>query len=277
MEQATSRLAPHSPSARADVEVLMMHVCGLGRAGLIIHASETLSPKQTQQLRDLLSRRKSGEPIAYLTGKREFWSLDLRVSPDTLIPRPETEILVEQALALIPRDAAWNLADLGTGSGAIALAIASERERCRVVATDASVLALAVASENARNLGLGHVVFREGWWFAALAGEQFEMIVSNPPYVCDNDPHLGSGDVRYEPTLALRAGSDGLDAIRAIAEGALAHLRPGYWLLLEHGYDQGPAVREILLRHGYTDCGSHVDLAGHARVSGGRKAVGPSG
>ncbi|MHB8454896.1 MAG: peptide chain release factor N(5)-glutamine methyltransferase [Acidiferrobacterales bacterium] len=271
MEQAVAELTPCSPSPRLDAEALIMHVCAIDRAGIITRSGEMLGDKEAQQLDSLLLRRKSGEPIAYLTGKREFWSIDLRVSPDTLIPRPETETLVEHALACIPREAAWDIADLGTGSGAIALAIISERRSCRIVATDVSLAALEIARENARSHGFDQITFQEGHWFAALAGRQFDMLVSNPPYVCEGDACLNAGDVRFEPNLALVAGSDGLNAIREIAEGAHAHLRPGAWLLLEHGFDQARAVRDILARQGYQHCGSHPDLAGHARITVGRQ------
>lgn len=248
-----------------------MHVCGLDRAGLIVHAGEPLNPRHVQQLRDFLSRRRAGEPVAYITGSREFWSLGLRVSPHTLIPRPETEILVEQALARIPRDAAYVIADLGTGSGAVALALASERHQCRILATDMSAATLAVARDNARRLGLDEIEFREGAWLSALGNERLDMIVSNPPYVRDDDPHLDEGDLRFEPPLALRAGIDGLNAIRILADGAREHLRPGAWLLLEHGHDQGSAVAEIVREHGYRECESYRDLAGHARVIAARR------
>ncbi len=272
--RASTKLAQLSPSAHADVEALAMHVCGLDRAGLITRGLYALTPEQVQRLDTLLRRRASGEPIAYLTGQREFWSLDLKVTPQTLIPRPETELLVELALARIPDQAAWNIADLGTGSGAVALALACERPRCRLVATDVSNTALAVARENARRHGLDRVIFREGSWFTALSGERFELLVCNPPYVREDDPHLDAGDVRFEPDLALRAGPDGLDAIRKVAAGAQKHLEPGAWLLLEHGYDQAQAVREILIRDGYRDCTSYRDLAGHVRVSAGQRARG---
>ena len=271
LARASQQLALVSPSARMDIEVLAMHVCGLDRAELVTHGNEDLSPEQIRQLDILLSRRASGEPIAYLTGKREFWSLELRVTPDTLIPRPETELLVSLALSWIPPHAGWHIADLGTGSGAVALALARERPGCMLVATDVSPAALAVARDNACSCGLGHVTFREGHWLAALAGERFGLIVSNPPYIPDDDPHIDSGDVRYEPRMALSGGCDGLAAIREIAGSAQEHLEPGGWLLLEHGYNQARPVREILVRNGYQDCASFIDLAGHLRVSAGRR------
>ncbi|MEK7711429.1 MAG: peptide chain release factor N(5)-glutamine methyltransferase, partial [Pseudomonadota bacterium] len=259
-----------SPSPRLDAEVLLMHVAGLARTALITRAQEPLSPENEARLGELLARRARGEPVAYLTGKREFWSLDLRVTPDVLIPRPETELLVEQALARIPEDADWTVADLGTGSGAIALAIATERPHCRLIATDNSLAALAVAHANSARLGIATVQFRHGEWLKPLAGTRLDVIVSNPPYVRADDPHLTQGDVRFEPESALVAGADGLDAIRCIAADTVSCLRPGGWLLFEHGYDQAQAVRALLETHGYDMVISCRDTAGHERVTAGR-------
>ena len=266
IKQAQFALAA-SPSPRLDTEVLVMHVTGLTRAQLITRAEQVLSADQEQNLNSLLARRAQGEPIAYLTGQREFWSMALRVTPDVLIPRPETELLVEQALARIPQDTEWTIADLGTGSGAIALAIAKERPRCHVVATDTSERALAVARANAMRLGIRNIEFRQGEWFAPLGGRQFDIIVSNPPYVAANDPHLGEGDVRFEPRAALVSGRDGLDAIRTIATSAGAHLKPGGWLLLEHGYDQSGVIAQLLKSAGYGQTALYRDLAGQPRIS----------
>lgn len=245
-----------------------MHVTGLTRAQLITHADRLLTPEQETRLRALIERRVRGEPVAYLTGRREFWSLELAVTPAVLIPRPETELLVEQALARIPADAESTIADLGTGSGAIALAIARERPRCRVIATDASPAALDVARENARRLGIGNVEFHSGEWFTPLAGLRFHLIVSNPPYVAEGDPHLDQGDLRFEPRAALVAGADGLDAIRRLIHEAPAYLRPGGWLLLEHGAEQGPAVEQLFLARNAAVVISECDLAGHRRLAG---------
>jgi release factor glutamine methyltransferase len=270
LRQATQQLAASSPSPRLDAEVLLMHVTGLARTTLITRAQEPLLAEHEQRLYGLRTRRARGEPVAYLTGKREFWSLDLCVTPDVLIPRPETELLVEQALAHIPEDAEWTVADLGTGSGAIALAIATERPHCRLIATDNSAAALTVARANATRLGIAKVEFRHGEWLKPLAGMRFDVIVSNPPYVRANDPHLTQGDVRFEPESALVAGADGLDAIRCIAADAVSCLRPGGWLLFEHGYDQAQAVRALLQVHGYDMITSCRDTAGHERVTAGR-------
>ena len=270
IRQASQQLAAASPSPRLDAEVLVMHVTGLARTALITRAQEPLLPENEERLQALLSRRARGEPVAYLTGKREFWSLELTVTPDVLIPRPETELLVEQALARIPEDADWTIADLGTGSGAVALAIATERSHCRLIATDNSSTALAVGRANAARLGIASVQFRQGEWLRPLAGTRLDVIVSNPPYVRANDPHLTQGDVRFEPESALVAGTDGLAAIRCIAADAAPCLRPGGWLLFEHGYDQAQAVRALLETHGYDMVVSCRDAAGHERVTLGR-------
>ena len=268
IQQATMTLNA-SPSARLDVEVLMMHVTGLTRTALITCAGDALATQHEAPLHTLLARRARGEPVAYLTGRREFWSLELSVTPDVLIPRPETELLVEQALVRIPKDVPWTIADLGTGSGAVALALAKERPRCHLIASDLSTAALAIARANARHLGIANVEFRPGEWLVPFTGEQLDMIVSNPPYIAEQDPHLTQGDVRFEPHTALVAGTDGLDAIRRIAASAAAHLKPGGWLLLEHGYDQAAAVRALLQTHDYVTVTSCRDMAGHERVSSG--------
>jgi len=269
--QAAEALRPVSPTPRLDAEVLAMHVTGHTRTALITGADEPLSTPQQQQLQELLQRRLAGEPVAYLTGRREFWSLDLAVTPDVLIPRPETELLVEQALVRIPAVVSWTVADLGTGSGAVALAIASERPQCRVIATDASAAALSVARANAVRLGITNVEFRQGDWLIPLTGETVDVLVSNPPYVAENDPHLIEGDVRFEPQRALVSGPDGLEAIRQIAAQASHGLKPGGWLLLEHGADQDSAVRDILAQHGYTHISTQPDLAGLPRVTAGAR------
>lgn len=260
-----------SPTPRLDAEVLLMHVCGFDRSNLITRHETILTGEQQSKLESLLARRKRGEPVAYITGTREFWSMEFNVTPATLIPRPETELLVEKALEHIPRDTEWTIADLGTGSGAIALAIAKERPRCRVVAIDNSSTALEVARSNAEKFGLTNIEFREGDWFTSLADATFDMIVSNPPYIRAGDPHLTQGDVRFEPATALVSGNDGLDAIRHIALHAREFLRPGGWLLFEHGWDQAVIVGELLRQHGYRDMVCHRDLAGHARVAACRR------
>jgi release factor glutamine methyltransferase len=267
LKNATAALAASSPTPRLDAEVLIMHACGINRSELITRNETALTGEQQHKLECLLERRKCGEPIAYLTGTREFWSMEFNVTPATLIPRPETELLVEKVLEHISRDTEWTIADLGGGSGAIALALAKERPRCRVIATDNSLAALEVARSNAKKFGLANVELREGDWFASLVGETFDMIVSNPPYLRADDPHLKQGDVRFEPVTALVSGTDGLDAIRHLAQNAWEFLKPDGWLLFEHGWDQAEIIGTLLRQQGYRDMVCHRDLAGHARVT----------
>ncbi len=267
LEKLIAVLSGTSSTPRLDAEVLVMHACGIGRSELITHQETPLTGGQLNKLEDLLARRKQGEPVAYIIGAREFWSMELNVTPATLIPRPETELLVEKALEHIPRDAEWTLADLGTGSGALALAIVKERPRCRVIAIDNSPAALEVAKSNAKKFNLANVEFREGDWFAPLIGASFDMIVSNPPYIRAGDPHLTQGDVRFEPATALVSGADGLDAIHQIASQAQQYLKPGGWLLLEHGLDQANAIHVLLQHTSWHRITSYRDLAGHQRVT----------
>lgn len=258
--------------ARLDAELLMAHVLGKPRTWLYAFGDTILTAAQQAAFEQLAARRAVGEPVAYLTGRRGFWTLDLQVTPDTLIPRPETELLVELSLARLPPEVAVDVLDLGTGSGAVALAIACERPAARVTAVDASTGALAVARANAEAHGLRNVEFRHGDWYAPLAGARFALIASNPPYIEAADPHLAQGDLRFEPRSALASGADGLDDIRAIVAGAPPHLLPGGWLLLEHGWNQGEAVRALLVSAGFTDVASERDLEDRERVSLGRLA-----
>lgn len=253
-----------------DARVLLTHVTGRSAAYLIAHAEAPLAATQHSRYADLVRRRVAGEPVAYLVGEREFYGRTFKVTPSVLIPRPETELLVDLALERLPRERPARVLDLGTGSGCIALSIVSEHSHVEVVATDQSLDALGVASANAANLGAERVVFVHGDWFTNLAGEQFSMIVSNPPYVADDDRHLRQGDLRFEPLHALAAGPDGLSAVRTIIAGATEHLIPGGWLMIEHGHDQAAAVRLILQDRGYEAVFSARDLAGIERVSGGR-------
>ncbi|MBD9478419.1 peptide chain release factor N(5)-glutamine methyltransferase [Pseudoxanthomonas sp. PXM02] len=265
------------PDARHEAEHLLLHVLGRDRAWLFAHGDDPLSGSEALAFEALLARREAGEPLAYLLGRRGFWTLDLQVSPATLIPRPETERLVELALERLPVDRAIRVADLGTGTGAIALAIASERPQADVVATDLSEAALQVAQENARSNEVANVAFRHGSWLAPLAGERFDLIASNPPYIADGDPHLAQGDLRFEPPTALSSGADGLDAIREIVAIAPSHLLPGGWLLLEHGWDQGEAIRRLLYGAGFIDVATELDLEQRDRVTLGRVTEGQDG
>jgi release factor glutamine methyltransferase len=256
---------------RSEAELLLLHVLQQPRSWLYAHADDALEMDVQTAYRALLERREAGEPVAYLVGHRGFWNLDLEVTPATLIPRPETELLVELALQRLPAHFDGQVADLGTGSGAIALAIARERPRARVVATDASAGALDVARRNAQRHAIDNVRFVHGDWLAPLAGQHFELIVSNPPYIEAADPHLARGDLRYEPASALASGRDGLDDIRRIVDGAHARLAPGGWLLFEHGWNQGDASRALLEAAGYAEVFTAQDLEHRDRVSGGRR------
>jgi release factor glutamine methyltransferase len=256
---------------RGEAELLLAHALERPRSWLFAHDDHVMDATVAQRYRRLVERRVAGEPVAYLLGQRGFWRFDLAVTPATLIPRPETERLVELALSLLPEDRDLTIADLGTGSGAIALALAFERPRARVIAVDFSADALEVARANAASLQLGNVEFRHGDWFAPLAGERFDLIASNPPYIEDDDVHLQQGDLRHEPRSALASGADGLDAIRVIARDAPAHLQPGGWLLIEHGWEQGAAVRALLTQAGLVDAVTERDLEERDRVSLARK------
>lgn len=255
---------------RVDAEALLLHVLDCNRAWLFTHGHASLGAASTKTFQALVEQRANGIPVAYLIGRRGFWTLDLVVSPATLIPRAETETLVEQALERLDRAPNRCVADLGTGSGAIALAIASERPQAHVLASDTSAAALTVAATNAAAHGLNNVVFRSGDWYAPLIGERFDLIVSNPPYIAATDPHLTQGDLRFEPQSALVSGADGLDALRTLAAGAPAHLRPGGWLLLEHGWEQGATMRVLLRAAGLVTVTTLQDLEARDRITVGR-------
>jgi release factor glutamine methyltransferase len=253
-----------------DAQWLLAHALGRSTAWLYAHADDAVDNAAAVYFETLVERRVAGEPVAYLTGRRGFWSFELQVTPDTLIPRPETELLVELALTHLPPDRVLQVADLGTGSGAIALALAHERPRAQVLATDASPAALDVARANATSLGIANIAFAHGDWCAALEQRRFDLIASNPPYIAAADPHLALGDLRSEPAAALASGVDGLDAIRRIVAGTRLHLVAGGWLLLEHGMEQGDAVRGLLRDAGFVDASTDRDLEGRDRVSSGR-------
>lgn len=271
-QQDAARHLAQLPHAAAELEaaVLLCHLLKVPRSHLFAWPDKPLSADQQDAYEALIQRRLAGEPIAHITGEREFWSLSLRVTRNTLIPRPETELLVEQALRHLATVSSPHIADLGTGSGAIALALASEWPDAVIHATDRSTEALSVAEANAAKLQLRNVTLFCGFWCQALPeGEVYDLILSNPPYIEADDPHLTQGDLPYEPLSALVAGADGLEDIRTIAAQAPARLKSGGRLLLEHGYKQGPAVRQILQQQGFTDIHTLTDLTGQPRLTEG--------
>jgi release factor glutamine methyltransferase len=257
---------PDSPTPRLDAELLLAHALGKSRGYLHTWPERELEASQLERYQAALARRRAGEPVAYILGRQGFWSLDLDVASHTLIPRPDTELLVETALALLPATP-LHVLDLGTGTGAIALALACERPAWQVTGVDRVPEAVALAQGNGIRLQMANAHFAESCWFSALAGQRFQLIVSNPPYIAAADPHLSQGDVRFEPSSALVAGIDGLDDIRLIIEQAPEHLLAGGWLLLEHGFDQAEAVRELLVQRGFATVDSRRDLGGHQRIS----------
>lgn len=268
----TERLVEVSDAARLEAELLVARSINMPRSYLFAHPEDTLDDSAQERLEETLERRLDGEPMAYITGLKEFWSLELMVSPATLVPRPETELLVDLALREIPRRSDWQILDLGTGSGAIAVAIASERPLCEVTAVDSSAAAIAIASQNVRQLEIGNVVCIEGDWTSPVADRRFKVIASNPPYVGDADAALES--LGAEPLLALVAGADGLDAIRILAQSCTTIIEDGGLLLLEHGIDQHHAVADILAQHRWKEIQSHTDCAGKPRVTSARWRAG---
>ncbi len=270
LADATRRLEALSDSARLDAELLLARAIDMPRSYLFAHPEEPLDELTVDRFRESLDRRLAGEPMAYITGVREFWSLELMVSPATLVPRPETELLVDLALREIPRRADCDVLDLGTGSGAIAIAIAKERPLATVTATDTSAAALEVARQNARQLDVPNIRFLEGDWTEPVRGQSFDVVVSNPPYVRSDDAALDA--LHCEPRAALAAGKDGLDAIRVLARDCGALLRPGGLLLLEHGAEQCDGVAALLLAHGWSGVECHTDYAGLPRVTIARKS-----
>jgi release factor glutamine methyltransferase len=273
LELAIERLADIPDTIpRLEAEVLLSSLLEKPRTYLVAWPDMQLSPEQQESFNSMIERRTRHEPIAYITGSREFWSLNLEVTPDTLIPRPETETLVELALEHIPRNEPMNIADLGTGSGAIAAAIASERPLCSILATDFSPRTLRVAERNFHRLGLKNIHTSVGEWCNALPPEkQFDIIISNPPYVAEGDGHLAHDGLPWEPQRALRSGDDGLDDINRIIAGTPGHITPGGWLLLEHGFDQGDQVRALLEQAGFCAIHTNQDLSGRDRVTSARK------
>lgn len=273
LRAARQQLCANLPAAEAAIEaqLLLMQVLAVNRAWLLAHATDTVTAAQANQFDALLQRRLSGEPVAHILGHREFFGLRLQVTADTLIPRPDTETLVEAALDRI--QAGLHILDLGTGSGAIALAIARHAPACQVTAVDASLPALQVAIANAQTLGLNQIRFLQSDWFAAVQGTRFDLIVSNPPYIEAADPHLQQGDLRFEPLSALASGADGLQDIRHIVQHAPLYLHTDGWLLLEHGYDQSDRVQALLKSAGFQSVQSVRDLGGHIRVTLGQWRV----
>ncbi|MDH5472521.1 MAG: peptide chain release factor N(5)-glutamine methyltransferase [Gammaproteobacteria bacterium] len=267
LTEATRLLENSSDSARLDAEVLLCYLLKKDRAYLITWPEKNIDTALTDCYRQLVSRRQSGEPIAYITGQKEFWSLTLRVNQHTLIPRPETELLVEYLLEHYPADHTIRLVDLGTGSGAIALALASERPQWHIIATDASPDALKTAQFNAAQLKLNNIEFRQGSWFQPLPDEAFDIIISNPPYIAEQDPHLTRGDVRFEPPSALSSGHDGLDDIRQIADQARQHLHANGLLIIEHGHDQKDEIFKIFNSLGYKKIQQLEDIAKKPRAT----------
>jgi release factor glutamine methyltransferase len=266
---ATSRLKDISDSARLDAEILLCQTIDMPRSYLFAHPEDELDELTRDRFEKVVRRRVDGEPMSYITGTREFWSHDLMVTPATLVPRPETELLVDLALREIPKDTNWRILDLGTGSGAIAISIAAERLLCDVVATDSSADALAVAAENVRQADLANVSCVLGNWADPVADQQFNVIVSNPPYIRDDDEALQR--LQHEPISALASGADGLDDIRILATSCIPILAQRGWLMMEHGFDQNADVAEILTAAGWTEITCHNDLAGHPRATVARR------
>ena len=258
-----------------DARVLLRHVLGVDQAYLITHSDRRLSGAQNELFSALVARRSAGEPVAYIVGRREFFSLEFKVTPAVLIPRPETELLVEFALERIVPGRASRVLDLGAGSGCVAISIAKHRPHAQIVAADSSAAALAVARDNAQQHATVNVEFVTSDWFSALAGRQFDVIVANPPYVAAGDAHLGQGDLRFEPSAALIAGADALDCIRLIVASAPQQLNHGGWIAFEHGVDQAARCRELLAAAGFKAVFSRRDLAGIERVSAGQRVVEP--
>jgi len=252
-----------------EAKILLAHVLARDRAWISAHGDAPLTREEAKSFEALARRRHEGEPVAYLTGRREFFGLELEITPDVLIPRPETELLVERALSWIPAGSAMSVLDLGCGSGAVALAIAHERPHARVLGADVAPAAVALATRNAERLAIANARFIEADWFSGVPGETFELVVANPPYVAEDDPHLAQGDLRFEPPAALSPGADALAAIRTIVAGARNYLRAEGVLALEHGHDQAAAVQELLAGAGFSDAGSARDLAGILRVTWG--------
>lgn len=272
-QRLIQQLALEASDAKFEAQLLLQNVLNVNRAWLLAHEHDTLPSKTNTDFEALLTRRLAGEPVAYILGYREFYGLNLMVTPDTLIPRPDTETLVEAALEKAPADTRCSILDLGTGTGAVALAIAKHRPHAQVMALDASHAALRIAEHNAKQLGLAHISFTLSHWFSAVEGQRFNLIVSNPPYIEQHDPHLNQGDLRFEPMSALTSGADGLDDIREIIAHSLIHLLPQGWLMLEHGYNQAQLVADLMAESGLVDINTIQDLGGNDRVTIGKNPL----
>ncbi len=272
LDYAISQLAETSETAALDAEVLLSHCLQKNRSFLRAWPEHLPAEWQISDFMQLLKSRRNGVPVAYLTGKREFWSRDFAVSPAVLIPRPDSELLIELALELLPHGQPRKIIDLGTGSGILALTLAAERPLANVLATNISAPALKVAQQNAAQLQLNNVHFFESSWFDRITHTEFDLVISNPPYISANDPHLQQGDVRFEPEIALVSPVDGLQAIRQIAEQARKYLKPHGWLLIEHGYNQQVAVQNLFQRFKYQKIQTHRDLSGNPRVTSGLRS-----
>jgi len=258
---------PEEQSARLDAEILFCDVMQFNRSRIYSHPEQIIPDDKSALFQSLIEQRQQGHPIAHLTGKKEFWSIELAINEDTLIPRPETELLVETALQIIPDDAIFNIIDLGTGSGAIAIAIASERPNCKIIATDININALTMAKKNAETHQLKNIQFYLSDWYQNIPLQSFDLILSNPPYVKQDDEHLSQGDVRFEPELALVAGTDGMQAINIILENAKSYLASDAYLMLEHGHDQKQLVQEAFLKHDFKQLKTFQDLSGQDRMT----------
>lgn len=277
IDEGAARLARVADDPRHEAAILLAAALGVSRSHLLAFPEERiLDCEATDRYEAYVTRRALGEPVAYVLGEKEFWSLSLAVAPSVLIPRPETELVVERVLAHLPQGAQADVLDLATGSGAIALAVASERPGCRVTATDVSTDAIAVASSNARRLGLDRVEFRIGRWYTPVQGMSFDLVASNPPYIAEGDPRVERSVQRFEPHAALYAGPTGLEAIAEIIAGAERHLRPGGCILLEHGDTQGAAVRGLLEGAGFEAVRTFTDLAGLERCTEGLRSSRPT-
>lgn len=268
--EATRILAESSDSPELDAEILLCLILEKNRSYLRSWPKKQLHAQQRLQYKTLLKKRQQGTPIAYITGQREFWSREFKVSPDVLIPRPDTELLIELALPLIPKDKSCKLIDLGTGSGAIAVTLATERPYAQIIGTDSSEAALKIAKQNADHYHCRNLRLVQSFWFEQIADNDFDLVISNPPYIAANDPHLQQGDLRFEPHSALVADENGLKDISVIAESACKHLKEGGFLLIEHGYNQQPQVQAIFESFDYANIQTHTDLGGNPRVTVGQ-------